>query len=121
MADAKTKSETTKVDSAAQAAAQPETVATEKVETTAAQAAAPTVATAVEGVESVSTEVKEAAAEVKDMVTVVVPKDFKLMVDHNTTHLFKAGVQEMERWIAEHWYAVANGVKVYVKEIEKKL
>ena len=58
--------------------------------------------------------VADVAAELVDTVTVTVPRAFKLMLDHFHTKDFKAGIQEMERSHAEHWYAKASGVEIYV-------
>jgi len=57
--------------------------------------------------------VEKIEAEVVEMVTVTVPKAFKLRIDAFRELVVKAGVQEMERLHAEHWYSVANGVTVY--------
>ena len=57
--------------------------------------------------------VEKIEAELVDMVTVTVPKAFKLRIDSFRELVIKAGVQEMERLHAEHWYSVANGVTVY--------
>lgn len=59
--------------------------------------------------------VEAVVAEAVDTVTVTVPKAFKLMLDHFHVKEFKAGVQEMERAHAEHWYSKANGVVIYTK------
>lgn len=53
----------------------------------------------------------ETASEVT--VTATVPKDFILNVTHDLRVHYKAGVQEMPLDHAEHWWAKANGVKVY--------
>jgi hypothetical protein len=50
-----------------------------------------------------------------ETVTVTVPKAFQLRLTAHEVHMFKPGVQEMPRGIAEHWYAKANGVKIYQK------
>ena len=55
----------------------------------------------------------EVASELVDTVTVTVPKAFKLRVDNFRELEIKAGIQEMERQHADHWYSVANGVQVY--------
>lgn len=73
--------------------------------------AADTVVTKVEA--AVESAVAKVEAEVVDMVTVTVPRAFKLMLDHFHTKDFKAGIQEMERSHAEHWYAKASGVEIY--------
>ena len=57
----------------------------------------------------------EVADELIDMVTVTVPRPFKLRVDNFREVTVPAGVQEMERELAEHWYSVANGVRIYQK------
>jgi hypothetical protein len=57
--------------------------------------------------------VVEVADELVDTVTVTVPKAFKLRLDGHKELSFKAGVQEMEREHAEHWYSKANGVNIY--------
>lgn len=51
--------------------------------------------------------------ELLDMVTVTVPKAYKLRVDNFHEMDIVAGVQQMERCNAEHWYSVANGVAIY--------
>ena len=53
------------------------------------------------------------AGELVDMVTATVPKAFILRLDHFREIQFKAGVQEMERAHADHWYSKANGVTIY--------
>lgn len=58
-------------------------------------------------------QVEKVSAEVVDMVTVTVPKPFILRVDNFTEKKYAAGVQEMERSHAEHWYAKAYGVVIY--------
>lgn len=63
-------------------------------------------------------EIRAVVGEVIDMVTVTVPKAFNLRLDHFREFKFKAGVQEMERVVAEHWYSKANGVTIY--ESKKK-
>ena len=49
------------------------------------------------------------------MVTVTVPKAFKLRIDHHQVVEYKAGVQEMPLEHADHWYAKANKVEKYTK------
>jgi hypothetical protein len=61
----------------------------------------------------VEAEVKTVAGEFVEMVTVTVPKEFKLQLDHFRQVIYKAGIQEMERLHAEHWWAKANGVTIY--------
>lgn len=51
--------------------------------------------------------------EVLDLVIVTVPKAYKLCLDGFHMREFKAGIQQMERSHAEHWYSVANGVAIY--------
>lgn len=48
-----------------------------------------------------------------EKVTVVVPKDFALTIDHHHQREYKAGVQEMLVEHAAHWFSRAQGVKVY--------
>jgi hypothetical protein len=55
---------------------------------------------------------KEKAKE-KSTMTVVVPKDFKLRVSHDSVVDYKAGVCEMPPEHATHWYSKANGVQIY--------
>ena len=64
---------------------------------------------------SVKTEDKPLAPPVvgRGMVIVEVTKAFTLRLDDNTTHSFKVGVQEVKRAIADHWYAKANGMKIF--------
>lgn len=54
-----------------------------------------------------------ASGEFVDMVTVVAPRAFKLRLDHFRELDIKAGVQEMERAHADHWYSKANGLTIY--------
>ncbi len=75
-----------------------------------------TPATAPEGfVAKVEAEAEKVEAEVVEFVTVTVPRAFKLRTGVHVEREFKAGVQEMERELAEHWYSVANGVTIYEK------
>ena len=55
----------------------------------------------------------EVASELVDTVTVTVPKAFNLRLDNHRVIAFPAGVQEMERQHAEHWYSKAWGVVIY--------
>lgn len=72
-----------------------------------------------ETVEEVKEEpIEEVVGELVDMVTVTVPKDYILRPEHHTELKFKAGVQQMERKLAEHWYSVANGVEIYDPKAE---
>lgn len=50
---------------------------------------------------------------VAEMVTVVVPKQFTLTLDHHHVITYEAGVYEMPEDHASHWFSRANGVKVY--------
>lgn len=56
--------------------------------------------------------------EVADEVTVTVtaPKPFTLNWTHDLRFDYKAGVQEMPLAHATHWWAKANGVKVYERK-----
>ena len=49
----------------------------------------------------------------EEMVTVVIPKDFTLTLDDQTLHPYPAGVQEMPRSHASHWFSKAQGVVEY--------
>ena len=64
----------------------------------------------------VSTE--PATEEASDIITVTVPKPFQLRLDNDALIKFEAGIQEMERRFAEHWYALAHGVEAYVAKIK---
>lgn len=89
------------------AAIAPEQAATEATEPEVTQppvAAEETAATAPE---------QAPASPAEGKVTVTVPKAFKLQSDLGAVHEYKAGVQEMDREHAEHWYAKANGVEIY--------
>jgi len=48
-----------------------------------------------------------------DEVTVTVPKAFKLRISAELLVEYRAGVQQMPRVHAEHWYSKANGVSIY--------
>jgi hypothetical protein len=48
-----------------------------------------------------------------DAVTVTVPKAFNLRIAQDTVLSFKAGVQQMKREYADHWYSKAWGVQIY--------
>lgn len=50
-----------------------------------------------------------------DQVTVIVPKAFTLTMDDHSSKSFEAGVQEMDRVDAEHWFSRAQGVTIYTK------
>lgn len=55
----------------------------------------------------------ETSGEQSDMVTVTVPKTYKLRKVDHTEVTVTAGVQEMPSWMAEHWWSKANGVEIY--------
>jgi len=57
--------------------------------------------------------VRKVEGEVVDMVTVTVPKGYKLRIDSHRELTVNAGVQQMERSLAEHWYSKANKVEIY--------
>lgn len=50
---------------------------------------------------------------VEEKVIVTVPKAFKLRLDSNEVLEFRPGVQKVAKDIANHWYAKANGMKVF--------
>jgi hypothetical protein len=58
---------------------------------------------------------EEAEDEKKEanLVVVNVPKKFSLRLDNDVILHFVAGVQDMDRAHAEHWYSKANGVKIH--------
>ena len=64
-------------------------------------------------VETVVEEVKAIVAEAVVMVTVTVPKMFKLRLDTHAETIVQAGIQEMSLELAEHWFSKANGVTIY--------
>ena len=55
------------------------------------------------------------AALEQDLVTVLVPKPFTLTRDGHQPIKYPAGMQEMPRMDADHWWSKVNGVEVYVK------
>jgi len=48
----------------------------------------------------------------RDMVTAIVPRQFRLTDDAFREHIYEVGIQEMPRAHAEHKYSVANGVTI---------
>lgn len=48
-----------------------------------------------------------------DMVIVEVPKKFKILISHLEEYTIEQGVQKMKKYIASHWWAKANGVKIF--------
>ena len=52
----------------------------------------------------------KAKEEKEELVSVFIPKDFKLTIDHSTVIDYKAGPRMIPKDHAEHWYAIANGV-----------
>lgn len=61
-------------------------------------------------VEVGSTAAAAGAVDAVEKVLVEVPKDFRL-TDHTGVHDFKAGIQRVERWVADHWFAKAHGIR----------
>lgn len=49
-------------------------------------------------------------------VIVDVPKPFKLTQNNGVAISFAAGVQEVEEWVANHWWAKIQGMKIFKKE-----
>jgi len=47
-----------------------------------------------------------------DTVIVTVPKEIHLRLGSGV-RVFKPGVQRVEKWVAEHWWMVRNGVRVF--------
>jgi len=71
-------------------------------------------AAVVERTEGDKVSLKDAVTELSgEMVTVIVPKGFKLTRDSGEPAIYAAGVQEMPLEDASHWFARAQGVKVY--------
>lgn len=48
---------------------------------------------------------------IEDLVSVTVPQRFNLTLDHGVVVEYAAGIQDMPKSHAEHWYAKANGVE----------
>lgn len=56
----------------------------------------------------------DVAEDGEEIVTATAPKAFTLMLPSRVEIRVPVGTQEMPRSIAEHWYAAAHGVSVYV-------
>jgi len=56
---------------------------------------------------------KIAKDEGDDIVTAVVPKNFNLTDNQHRLFEYEAGVIDMPRSHAEHWFAVAQGVSIH--------
>lgn len=69
--------------------------------------------TVFEEVEAKVAEVIETVVDKVEMVIVSVPKAFKLRIDNFKLLEFKPGIQKVEKSIADHWYALANGMKIF--------
>lgn len=76
-----------------------------------AEAARETVAARIAG-----SDAAQPSAEDVEMVTVVIPKAFKLRLGHTIVLDFTPGVRDVPRHVAEHGYAIANGMKIYIPE-----
>lgn len=48
----------------------------------------------------------------EELVSVTVPRKFKLTKDDGMVVDIEAGIQDLPRGLAEHWYAKANGVEL---------
>lgn len=55
---------------------------------------------------------KEAKAAAHEQVLVQVPKAFTLRIDNHAVVNMPAGVYKVDRFIASHWYSIANKIKV---------
>jgi len=53
------------------------------------------------------------AAEAAELVTVLIPKDFRLTLDNHSPVEYKAGIDEMPVEHLNHWYVRAQGVEAY--------
>lgn len=51
----------------------------------------------------------------EEVVTVMVPKNFRFTDDQHRIHEYAAGVLEMPQSHSDHWFVQAQGVKPYVK------
>ena len=51
----------------------------------------------------------------EEVVTVMVPKNFRFTDDLHRIHEYAAGVIEMPHSHSDHWFVKAQGVKPYVK------
>jgi hypothetical protein len=61
----------------------------------------------------------EVASDV-ELVTVVSPRAFSVMLDHGNLFAFTVGAQEVPAAVADHWYAKAHGVTLYEPLASKK-
>lgn len=61
----------------------------------------------------------EVASDV-ELVTVVSPRAFSVMLEHGTLFAFTVGAQDVPVAVADHWYAKAHGVAVYEPLAAKK-
>jgi hypothetical protein len=57
-----------------------------------------------------------ATPQVEELVTVIVPKPFKLTLDDHSEKNYPQGIYEMPVDHAGHWWARVSGVKVYTKQ-----
>ena len=55
----------------------------------------------------------EEAVEGEETVTMVFPKDVKIMKDDHTVVIFREGVREVPVSLSDHWYLKANGATKY--------
>lgn len=98
---------------AAEAAAPAATVATETPAPAVPPAAAPQPQPAQQGTLARLDAEAEAVVSKVEQVIVTVPKAFMLRVDNDVVHAVRAGVQKMDKVLAEHWYSKANGVELF--------
>lgn len=59
------------------------------------------------------TAVREAKRHGEDVVTTIVPKTFQLTGNDHRVVAYEAGIIDMPRAHAEHWYAKAQGVEIH--------
>lgn len=58
-------------------------------------------------------ESEEVAEEGEETVTMIFPKEVKVMTDDHTTVVFREGVREVPVSLSDHWYLKANGATKY--------
>lgn len=114
-AKAKVEAEAEEAKAAADAVAAAKASEDAKVAAFMAQRAADE-AEAIRATKSSAAKIEAEKLAAKDLVTVVIPKSFNLMLDTHEVVRYVDGVQEMPRSHAEHWYSKVNGVRIYTKK-----
>lgn len=86
-----------------------------------AQVAAPkaTPTPIAQGFESFVAAMAARSTDLVEKVTVTVPKAFRLTLDNHTVVQIKEGVQDLHKFIADHWYAKAHGVAIYTPSTQQ--